>query len=207
MQADFQAWYEPLACAAEEDEEEGKRLGRQGDGNANPSSIDRNNRRNNNHPQTANHLPSNRNNSGGGGGGTSQDNQQTVTTTTARDRRSKTSERMNLNMEGGDTTPTRRPRPPVDAWGTPPGSGNHRRGSSSSVATGNVWTTGGGGARSNDGSEAASGGGRGAVHGRGGGEGLLPPLTGKRYYRTCCRVATSPMINQRIQGTIPNGTD
>lgn len=83
------------------------------------------------------------------------------------------------HLGGEANTPTRRPRPPVDAWGTPPSSVGSRRGSSSSLATGSgsAASAGGGGG----GGSVAVGGGRDA-QGGGAGGGLLPPLTGEWIY-------------------------
>ncbi|CAM9722589.1 unnamed protein product [Ectocarpus sp. 13 AM-2016] len=88
-------------------------------------------------------------------------------------------ERGNARTKDGANTPTRRPRPPVDAWGTPPASTSHRKGSPSSGATGSVSGE-VGGVSNSDSVPTSGGGGRGAWHGGAGGGGLLPPLTGNK---------------------------
>eukprot|EP00752_Nemacystus_decipiens_P012060 g10691.t1 len=173
MQAEFQAWHEPLVCSAEDDEGGVAAPGtsRLGGGGAKPKPFHADHRTN--HPGAAHHNPPN------SVVGT-LDNQHVVatmptTTTTTRERDRDGSD--TRGVDGGGTTPTRRPRPPVDAWGTPPASVSHHRGSSSSSSamTGGVSSGGGGGSGS-----VATGAGRGALHGGAGGGGLLPPLTGNR---------------------------
>lgn len=164
MQAEFQAWYEPLVAEDEEERVAVADTNRVGGGEAksSPSQLDQSN--SNNRPRGAHRHPPN---SVG-----SLDNI-AAKATSMREGERGASDR--IGSDGGGTTPTRRPRPPVDAWGTPPASVSHRRGSSSSALTGSVSSGGGGG----DGGSVAIGGGRGAVHGGAGGSGLLPPLTGK----------------------------
>ena len=166
MQAEFQAWYEPLVAEDEEERVAVADTNRVGGGEAksSPSQLDQSN--SNNRPRGVHRHPPN---SVG-----SLDNQHIAAKATSmREGERGASDR--IGSDGGGTTPTRRPRPPVDAWGTPPASVSHRRGSSSSAMTGSVSSGGGGG----DGGSVAIGGGRGAVHGGAGGSGLLPPLTGK----------------------------
>eukprot|EP00752_Nemacystus_decipiens_P003255 g3012.t1 len=174
MQAEFQAWHEPPVCSAEDDEGGVAAPGtsRLEGGGAKPKPFQADHRTN--HPGAAHHNPPN------SVVGT-LDNQHvvatmpTTTTTTTRERDRDGSD--TREVDGGGTTPTRRPRPPVDAWGTPPASVSHHRGSSSSSSamTGGVSSGGGGGSGS-----VATGAGRGALHGGAGGGGLLPPLTGNR---------------------------
>lgn len=164
MQADFQAWYEPLASSVEEEDgavtSEGSRL-LGGGGGMNPKAQ----RFGGDDDSRAAHHPH------------PQGHRQAVAGKTTRERQSEESAAFDGSGKDGANTPTRRPRPPVDAWGTPPASTSHRKGSPSSAATGSV--SGGDGGVSNSESVSTSGGGRGAWHGGTGGGGLLPPLTGE----------------------------
>lgn len=172
MQAEFQAWYEPLDCSPEDEKEvvapEATRLG---GGGPKPklSHLDHNK---SNHPRPAHHHPPN-------SVGSVDSQQHVVATISTRERERGALERIGLDR--GGATPTRRPRPPVDAWGTPPASASHRRGSPSFATTGSA--SGGGGSVGF--AAEATGGGRGAVHGGAGGGGLLPPLTGKQAWTAC----------------------
>ena len=67
---------------------------------------------------------------------------------------------------GGGNTPTRIPRPPVDAWGTPPAAADRREPSKAVGSSGRHS-----GAPSREGGH--------APHGSVGAVGLLPPLTGE----------------------------
>lgn len=71
--------------------------------------------------------------------------------------------------EGGGNTPTRIPRPPVDAWGTPPAAADRREPSKAGGASGRHS-----GAPSREGGHAS--------HGSVGAVGLLPPLTGEYVF-------------------------
>lgn len=68
--------------------------------------------------------------------------------------------------EGGGGTPTRIPRPPVDAWGTPPAASDRREPSKAVGYSGRYS-----GATSREGGH--------SPHGSVGAVGLLPPLTGE----------------------------
>ncbi|CAM9389353.1 unnamed protein product [Ectocarpus sp. 8 AP-2014] len=165
MQADFQAWYEPLACSVEEEDgavaSEGSRV--LGEGGTKPKAQSFGG--GDDKPRAAHHPAP-------------QGHRQAVVRKTTRERQSEESATFDGSGKDGANTPTRRPRPPVDAWGTPPDSTSRRRGPPSSVATGSV--SGGDGGGSNSESAPTSGGGRGAWHGGAGGGGLLPPLTGNK---------------------------
>ncbi|CBN76877.1 conserved unknown protein [Ectocarpus siliculosus] len=165
MQADFQAWYEPLACSVEEEDGAVASEGNcaLGEGGTKPKAQSFGG--GDDKPRGAHHHAP-------------QGHRQAVVGKTTRERQSEEPAAFDGSGKDGANTPTRRPRPPVDAWGTPPDSTSRRRGPLSSVATGSVSGGDGGGSKTE--SAPTSGGGRGAWHGGAGGGGLLPPLTGNK---------------------------
>ncbi|CAM9586109.1 unnamed protein product [Scytosiphon promiscuus] len=179
MQADFQSWYEPLLCSAKEEK------GVVAQSLARPVHVgeagpDR--------PQGV----SSRHGNGGGGASRavcdnpSHGNEQVDVLESRLETRSGTGEVPIFGGDkggGGANTPTR-PRPRLNAWGTPPTSVTHRRGPVAlSSAVGYVASDGDdkgsdGGGVSNSVSEA--GGGAGVLLGAAGGGGVFPPLTGNK---------------------------
>lgn len=191
MQADFQAWYKPLIATAEEASETPSRQAA-----APPKPFPRAGVQDDSSPRVHTHHTTQ----------FSYEDRKGHAPMSTRERRDGTAPPD--GGEGrGDNTPTRRPRLPVDAWGTPPGSVNRE---GTSKAEGSISV----GSGSSGGAPAGPGGANGSSSYSGVGVGgLFPPLTGEDrrelFSHLCSRyfLRNPKVASTEVRGKVVDGGD